>query len=147
MNANKKTLIIVGAVVVVLIAVLFLIPNTSGSTKLNGFAQCLKDKGAVFYGAFWCSHCQAQKALFDASAELLPYVECSTPDAKGQTQICIDKGISQYPTWYFPDGSRGEGEQSLQTLADKTGCVLPSGTDSPSLSTNGTSSPATTTEQ
>jgi len=29
------------------------------------FAQCLTDKGVKMYGAYWCPHCQAQKALFE----------------------------------------------------------------------------------
>lgn len=95
------------------------------STKLDGFATCVKDSGATFYGAFWCPHCQAQKALFKKSARLLPYVECSQPDGKTQTQVCIDKGIKSYPTWYFKDGSVENGEVSLAKLAEKTGCVVP----------------------
>ncbi len=98
--------------------------NTSG--KYDTFAQCLKDKGATFYGAFWCPHCKAQKALFGSSVKLLPYVECSLPDASGSTQICKDKKIEGYPTWEFADGTRPfSGEASLQQLADKTTCVLP----------------------
>lgn len=93
--------------------------------KLDSFAQCLGEKKATFYGAFWCPHCQAQKALFGNSEKLLPYVECSTPDSKGQTQICIDKTITGYPVWEFEDGSRLSGEQTLETLADKTKCELP----------------------
>lgn len=93
--------------------------------KYDGLAQCLKDKGAVFYGAFWCPHCQEQKKIFGNSAELLPYVECSNPDGKSQTQICIDKGVEQYPTWEFADGSRLTGEQQPKVLAEKTSCTLP----------------------
>jgi|SRR3989344_4741524 len=93
--------------------------------EYDAFAQCLKDKEAIFYGAFWCPHCQAQKKLFGTSARLLPYVECSTLDAKGQTQICIDKKISGYPTWDFADGSRLSGEISLAQLSEKTSCALP----------------------
>ncbi len=93
--------------------------------KLDTFAQCLKDKGAVFYGAFWCPHCQATKAMFGRSAKLLPYTECSTPDSKGQLQVCQDKKIQSYPTWEFADGSRLTGERTLQELSDKTGCPLP----------------------
>src|SRR5471030_2574861 len=78
----------------------------AGPGKYDVFAQCLKDKGATFYGAFWCPHCQAQKKEFGSSVKLLPYVECSTPDASGQTQICIDKGITSYPTWILADGTR-----------------------------------------
>jgi hypothetical protein len=95
------------------------------STKLDGFATCIKDNGATFYGAFWCPHCQAQKALFKKSARLLPYVECSEPDGKTQTQACIDKGIESYPTWTFRDGGKESGTLSLEQLAETTGCVIP----------------------
>lgn len=97
----------------------------AGPGNLDSFAQCLKEKGAVFYGAFWCPHCRNTKQLFGSSQRLLPYVECSTPDGRNQLQVCKDKGIESYPTWEFSDGSRLTGEQSLDTLAEKTGCVLP----------------------
>lgn len=93
--------------------------------QLDGFAACLKDRGAVFYGAFWCPHCQATKSLFGRSAKLLPYVECSTPDGKSQVQACTDAGVKNYPTWIFADGSRKVGELTLQQLSELTGCELP----------------------
>ena len=96
-----------------------------GPSNLEPFAQCLKEKGATFYGAFWCPHCQRTKAMFGSAAKSLPYVECSTPDGKGQLQICIDKKVQNYPTWEFADGSRLTGERTLQELADKTQCALP----------------------
>ena len=99
----------------------------SGPGELDGFAQCLKDKGAIFYGAFWCPHCQATKRLFGKSAKLLPYVECSTSDGQSQLQICKDKNITGYPTWVFADESILTGERTLQELADKTSCQLPEG--------------------
>jgi hypothetical protein len=89
------------------------------------FAQCIHKSGATFYGAFWCPHCQAQKRLFGAAQDELPYVECSTPDGNGQTEICKDKGIKSYPTWTFKDGSRQTGEMSFATLSEKTNCPLP----------------------
>jgi len=98
---------------------------SSGPGKYDTFATCLKDKGAVFYGAFWCSHCQATKKLFGSSQKLLPYVECSTPDGRSQVQACVDKKITSYPTWEFADGSRLEGEVTLEQLATKTSCQLP----------------------
>ena len=131
---NQKTYIIGGVVALIvllgLVGFLQYSSNLADSTPgpLDGFAQCLKDKGAIFYGAFWCPHCQAQKALFGHSKKLLPYEECSTPDANGQLQKCTDLGITSYPTWVFPDHSTSTGELSLQQLADKTGCVVPSQT-------------------
>lgn len=95
------------------------------SNKLEPFAQCLTDKGAVFYGAFWCPHCANQKELFGSSIKNVTYVECSLPDRSGQTQACKDANITGYPLWAFADGSRLSGEVSLATLAQKTGCTLP----------------------
>lgn len=113
--------------VIVLILGMYMIKTKTDTTpgKLDSFAQCLKDKGAVFYGAFWCPHCQNQKAMFGKSVTLLPYVECSTPDGKSQFPICKEKNIEGYPTWIFADGSRLTGEVALETLAEKTGCALP----------------------
>jgi thiol-disulfide isomerase/thioredoxin len=103
--------------------------TAAGPGKYDQFATCLKDQGATFYGAFWCPHCQAQKKLFGSSAKLLPYVECSTSDGNGQTQVCIDKKIESYPTWELKDGTRIPTENSagvtLETLAAKTSCTLP----------------------
>ncbi|KKR67391.1 MAG: Vitamin K epoxide reductase, partial [Parcubacteria group bacterium GW2011_GWF1_40_6] len=96
-----------------------------GPGKYDAFATCLKDEGAVFYGAFWCTHCQATKKMFGASQKLLPYVECSTADGRGQVQMCADKKIMSYPTWEFADGSRLEGEVTFEQLALKTSCQLP----------------------
>lgn len=94
--------------------------------QLDTFAQCLKDKGVIFYGAFWCPHCQKTKAMFGRSAKLLPYVECSTADGKGQTEECKAKNISSYPTWVFPNStSTLTGERSLIELSQLSGCALP----------------------
>lgn len=115
-----------GIVVVILVsigAIAFLPGSRSG--ELDAFAQCLKDKGAIFYGAFWCPHCVRQKALFGKSEKLIPYVECSTPDTRGTLPICAEKKIDGYPTWVFSDGSRKEGEVDFKTLSEKTNCPLP----------------------
>ncbi|MBX4206227.1 hypothetical protein KW784_00320 [Candidatus Parcubacteria bacterium] len=93
--------------------------------KLDAFATCIKDAGATFYGAFWCPHCAAQKALFGSSVKYLPYVECSTPDGNSQLPICNDAGVKGYPTWKFPDGTVATGEQTLEQLSGKTNCPLP----------------------
>jgi hypothetical protein len=95
--------------------------------KLDSFAQCLKSSGTIMYGAFWCPHCQHTKAMFGSAAKYLPYVECSTPDGQGQTQICKDKGITSYPTWVFPDGTSFSGEHTLAELSKSSKCPLPAG--------------------
>ncbi|MEY3783725.1 MAG: hypothetical protein RLZZ230_47 [Candidatus Parcubacteria bacterium] len=96
---------------------------TASNSSADEFAQCLADAGAVFYGAFWCPHCQEQKALFENSKKL-PYVECSLEDGNGQTQVCIDEKITGYPTWKFTDGTELSGVQQFDKLAEKTGCVI-----------------------
>ena len=104
--------------------------TTTPESSIDIFAQCLTDAGIKFYGAFWCPHCQAQKKLFEQS-KFLPYVECSTPDGKGQTQECIDRGIKTYPTWITKDGTWLDGEQNFDTLAEKTGCAIPNASVTP----------------
>ncbi len=126
-NNIKIFLSVVGILILGVIATVLIRSNNApvGPGKYDAFAQCLKDKGAVFYGAFWCSHCQATKKLFGSSQKFLPYVECSTANGQGRIQECIDKKITGYPTWEFADGSRLNGELTLQQLAEKTACELP----------------------
>lgn len=115
------------------IGVGWLIKTPGKGGDLDAFATCLQDKGVKFYGAFWCPHCQAQKALFGRSVPKLPYIECSNPDGQSQNALCTSVGIQGYPTWVFPAGLAGAtstatstGEQSLETLAAKSSCQLPS---------------------
>ncbi len=63
--------------------------------------------------------------MFGSSQQYLNYVECSTPDGQGTTAICKEKNITGYPTWDFADGARENGTLALETLAEKTTCVLP----------------------
>ena len=93
-------------------------------SQYDDFAQCIADTGAVFYGAYWCPHCQDQKEMFEQSKNL-PYVECSTANGQGQTKICADENITGYPTWKFADGSSIDGLLSFDDLSEKTGCDLP----------------------
>src|SRR3989338_4422091 len=120
---NIITWIIVAVVVIGGVVYLAKIPAKPG--PLDTFANCIKDSGATFYGAFWCPHCQNQKAMFGSSARLLPYVECSTPDGNSQLPICKEKKVEGYPTWEFPGGTRESGEISLGRLSELTNCPLP----------------------
>jgi len=134
MKITQKTIFFTVIIILVLGAIAtFVVRGAKPKSTINydAFATCLKDKGATFYGSFWCPHCKAQKALFGSSVNLLPYVECSTPDGQNQTQICADKKITGYPTWTFADGSTLSGETPLATLAEKTSCILPSGATAP----------------
>jgi len=128
---NKTTVTVVIIVLIMLLGGGYWVYNSQHAkhVKLHDFAICIKDSGAQFYGAFWCPHCQNQKALFDTLFESasgsLPYTECSTPDANGQLEICDQQDINIYPTWKFNDGSKREGEVGLQELSQLTACPLP----------------------
>ena len=122
---NNKTIFIGGIGALVVIFGGMAIWNNTQPGQYDTFAQCLEERGATFFGAFWCPHCQDQKALFGRSEKHLPYVECSLPNGQGQTVECTNAGISGYPTWEFGDGSREGGLQTLEQLSAKTGCELP----------------------
>jgi hypothetical protein len=124
---SNKTILIIGIVFLLLVGLLIGYQKYLESLpdRLDNFAKCLEQKGAKFYGAFWCPHCQDQKKLFGRSAKYLPYVECSTADGRGKTQICVDERIEGYPTWKFADGTTIGGLATTDILADKTGCALP----------------------
>lgn len=106
---------------IVIIPVLIIMITSRTGGKYDQLAQCITDSGAKFYGAFWCPHCQAQKAAFGKSAKLLPYIECSNPD-KTQADVCKQADIKGYPTWVFADGIQASGEVPLKNLAEKTNC-------------------------
>ena len=122
----NKSIAIIGVVVIALLVGIGLYSGESPEVRaeLESFNQCLADTGTTFYGAFWCPHCIEQKKLL-GNVNAIPYVECSTPDQRGQLDVCIEAEITSYPTWEFADGSRETGLQPLELLAEKTGCVLP----------------------
>lgn len=119
---NKFTWIIV--LVVVIGGLVWLVKTPGKPGRLDAFAQCIKDSGATYYGAFWCPNCKNQEAMFGRSARLLPRIECSTPDGKGQLPVCKDAKIEGYPTWDFANGERVTGTQTLSQLAAQTSCPL-----------------------
>jgi len=128
-NEQPGTGIGLKAAVVVAILVLlgggFYLGRRRHASRLDGFAQCLGQKQAKMYGAYWCPHCAEQKELFGDSFDLAPYVECGVKGSRATQQVCLDAGIKRYPTWVFADGTRVEGKQELQFLSGKSGCPLP----------------------
>ena len=93
--------------------------------KIDEFAKCITDKGAVMYGAFWCPHCANTKKMFGSSIQYIKYVECDPRGDNEQAELCIEKDIRAYDTWEFADGSRLISEPTFEQLSEKTGCVLP----------------------
>ena len=116
---------VVAVVIVVLLGIVWWgYAAVTGPGTYDAFAQCLTEKGATFYGAFWCPHCQDQKKQFGKSMQYVQYVECSTPDGKAQIDVCKEKDIRGYPTWTFADGSRLTGAIPFEQLSEKTGCPV-----------------------
>lgn len=113
--------IVIALAIVVVVAGIVLLFQRRQSSRLDAFAQCLGTKGAKMYGAYWCPHCQQEKAFFGASAGRLPYVECS-PNGQNAPQAseCQSLGIQSYPTWII-NGKHIEEVMTLQQLADATG--------------------------
>jgi hypothetical protein len=82
-------------------------------------ADYLRQRGAIFYGAWWCPHCFHQKNLFGTEgARKLPYVECDKDD-QGRQQ-CIAAKVKAFPTWVLGT-ERREGLQSLEELSAWSG--------------------------
>ena len=120
----KKTLVIFAGVVIVLLGGgAWLISGSAprGSGKnYDQFAQCIASRKLTMYGADWCTHCQAEKARFNGSFKYVPYIECPN-----NPQLCLEKGVTGYPTWIDASGRKYEGEQGLAKLAQISSCVLP----------------------
>ncbi|MBC8353054.1 MAG: tandem-95 repeat protein [Planctomycetes bacterium] len=113
-----------------------IVAEGEAAQDLVAFAQALADSGTRFYGAAWCPHCTAQKELFEDGGDFLPFIEVTNLDnpvtlnaAGDGTDTTLNPSgvaINSFPTWEFPDGSRLEGEQSLATLAQRSGVAIPS---------------------
>jgi uncharacterized membrane protein len=87
----------------------------------RALAEHLTASGAKFYGAFWCPHCQQQKAMFGRSASRLPYIECSpSGQSAPEAKECSDARINSYPTWFF-NGQRVEEVLDFKQLAERSG--------------------------
>ena len=120
--------------VIIMLAVALLIAT---GCKKNGndytqkdvaeFAKCLTDKGAVMYGAFWCPHCANVKKKFGSAFQFITYVECDPRGENSKSDLCIKKGIQNYATFEFSDGSRLVGEPTWEEMGVKTGCLVPGG--------------------
>ena len=94
-------------------------PTGPEDPTIRALAEHLADEGVLFYGASWCPHCQEQKRLFGASADRLPYIECSPAGPNTpQAPSCTSAGVQSYPTWII-NGRATVGEVlSLAQLAD-----------------------------
>jgi len=72
------------------------------------------------FGTDTCPYCLKQKALFGASFSKINYKNCKTDPT-----VCAVMDFEWIPAWSFADWSVLEWLQSLETLAEKSGCELP----------------------
>lgn len=115
--------------------------SPASNKELESLAQCLTEKGAKFYGAYWCPHCATQKQMFGRAQKQLPYIECAIVGKRDkQTPECEAAGITGYPTWVFADGQKLSGEQKPEVLAKITSCeYTPTTKGSDTVEATGTS--------
>jgi hypothetical protein len=96
---------------------------------LDDFVKCMKDNGVKMYGSMTCPVCARQKKLFSNSFKLLGEIECHPKAKNTESELCIEKEILKTPTWILePQGQeekRLEGYQSIETLAEFSGCPAP----------------------
>lgn len=119
----SSNVIIFGTIVVVIAGIVGInFWQKNKPSPYDDFAQCITDQGGKMYGAYWCSHCEAQKALFGSAFKNINYVECSSPGSK-TFDLCPD--IESTPTWETSTGIRQLGEMTFQQLSEKFDCALP----------------------
>lgn len=123
-NANKRIIAIIAVVLAIILIIWALTRDPKVNTSTGGsrsLAECLKDKGAKFYGTSWCPHCTNQKAMFGEDAKNLPYIECSKNGTREVTQVCKDAGITSFPTWKI-NGETFNGSLTKDQLKQVAGC-------------------------
>ena len=113
---NNKKILIISIVSIVFVLIVggigFSYVNTLKPAALDGFAQCLTDKGAIMYGATSCQYSHAQQGMFGNSKKYL--------DIRDFTE---DPNVRTTPTWLI-NGEYYPNVQTFDRLASLTGCGL-----------------------
>ena len=115
----------VAAVVAVVGGAAIFASYPGGATAYQAeLARHLARNQAVMYGAYWCPHCQEQKAKFGPAASDVPYVECDPRGAGARPDLCANARVHSYPTWVI-GSERREGVLTLEELARLSGFAGP----------------------
>ena len=113
---NSKKILIISIVSIVFVLIVggigFSYVNTLKPAVLDGFAQCLTDKGAIMYGATSCQYSHAQQGMFGNSKKYL--------DIRDFTE---DPNIQVTPTWLI-NGAYYRNVQTIDKLSSLTGCKI-----------------------
>ena len=116
MDKKTRIYILIAIVAVIALSAYFIQKGMNKQGNYDSFAKCLTEKGARMYGTEWCSHCQAQKALFGKSFQYVFFTDCDLDSA-----ACKQVNITGYPTWII-NGTQYPGEQTLQNMGFLTDC-------------------------
>ncbi|MEK6876455.1 MAG: hypothetical protein AABX63_03530 [Nanoarchaeota archaeon] len=112
---NKKVILISIALIVFVLIIAgigYSYINSKKPGPLDDFAKCLKEKGAVMYGASFCQYSHAQKGMFGNSFKYVDYRDFSE-----------DSNVKKTPTWLI-NGAYYQNVQTFDRLASLTGCTL-----------------------
>jgi len=81
-------------------------------------AKQLQRRDTKMYGAFWCSHCFAQKQLLGKEAmDKIQYIECSERGRNSKADLCREKKLPGYPAWEI-NGKFYFGEQTFDDFRE-----------------------------
>jgi len=130
----KKTTIAIIIIIVLAIIGFFVYRSQKPATPSpkTELAQCLKDKGAKFYGSYWCPHCNNQKLAFGTrAAKKLPYVECAlypTEVSAVAKQVLRDYNAGTYTGGYLKqlDEAKTKNELEKWEPSQTEACTLAS---------------------
>jgi hypothetical protein len=133
----NKTILIV-FILIISVAGFFIIRGRSDSTPnpKTALAQCLADKGATFYGAYWCPHCNNQKLAFGSRAsKKLPYVECAL--FPSEVSSTASRVLKEYKAGTYAGGYKQELDTLSKSITDHAALVAAGTaqtTDAPAIS-------------
>ena len=116
-KSNNKKIILISIISIVAVLVIagigvgFVNANKPGPA--DDFAKCLRDKGAIMYGASFCQYSHVQKGMFGNSFKYVDYRDFSK-----------DSNVKITPTWLI-NGAYYQNVQTFDRLSALTGCSLP----------------------
>ena len=116
-KVQKSKFILYGISALIVLAVIAFAASEFISQSKPGewdnFAKCLSGKDVIVYGNMQtCKYSQHQASMFGKSFSYLNYKDAIE-----------NKEVKVTPTWYI-NGEKLEGEQSFETLSEKTGCSI-----------------------
>ena len=115
---TRKYIIISLFVLILFFSILTIMSYQKKPGKLDEFAQCLTEKGAVIYGNDYCQYTNRQMGMFGKSKKYLNYIKCIDNE-----QLCNEKNVKITPTWEI-DGKTYEQVQSFEKLSVLSGCEI-----------------------